>query len=134
MKAQALNFLATSHRFAISPFRGSLSFFSLGAQIDGGKKHGGNETWTAIYFSRSSFVKRFASLATAFPPMTLRLYVLASLILPDSFRVRWYRVVYHAIRTILDYHSKNSSFGYINYKTLLYRIIRLQYKVSFFIH
>jgi len=79
MKTQAFNFLATSHQSAISSFYSSLSFFSPKAQIDGGKKHEGNETWTAVYFFRSGFVKRFASLAAVFPPMTLRL------LLPTGF-------------------------------------------------
>lgn len=75
MKPQAFNFLATPHQAAISSFRSSLFFFNPGVQINGSKKYGGNETWTALYFSRSSFEKRFASLATAFPPMSLRLHV-----------------------------------------------------------
>lgn len=120
MKAQAFNFLATPRRSAISPFRSSQSFFSPAApnrwrqearrkrNVDG-----------PIYFSRSGFVKRLASLATAFPPMSLRLHVptLPSSIWSDLIRVQWRHatsIYWRANHAAFSYYSKSQFCFYQN--------------------
>lgn len=128
MKEQAFNFLATPHQSAISSFRSSLSFFSPEAQIDGGKKHEGNETWTAVHFSRSGFVKRFASLAAAFSPMTLRLHV------STGFH-RFYRIWFVFSGTETSYIDsrlptglsfKISRLDFINLKIYIWKLSHLE--------
>jgi len=132
-KPQAFNFLATPRQSAISSFRSFLSFFNSEAQIDGGKKYGGNETWTALYFSRSGFVKRFASLATVFPSMSLRLHVPTTFIdfigshsCSVASRIVWI--------TAFSYYSK-SQFQFYQFKNIsshhIFMYIKLQKFSSF---